>query len=238
MRVKLFVFTILSLFIFSACEKEEAKSPITENELPPGTRIAQVLEVQDVSAYTYLRVKENENEYWMAITKAEFKVGEWVYFMNAMEMTNFKSEDLNKTFDKLLFVENAKSQQEVTEALQKTAEPQKPTITKTDVSVEKAEGGITIGELFANAANYSGKSVKIRAKVIKVNLGIMDRNWFHIQDGTSSGEDFDLTVTSADTVNEGDIITFQGKVAVDKDFGYGYSYKMILEEAKVLSRKM
>lgn len=238
MRVKLFVFAILSLIIFSACEKEAEKSPIAEKDLPPGTRVAQVLEVKDVAAYTYLRVKENENEYWMAITKAPFKVGEWVYFMNAMEMTNFKSEDLNKTFDKILFVENAKNQQEVAEALQKVAEPQKPTITKTDVKVEKAEGGVTIGELYADPAKFSGKSVKISAKVTKVNLGIMDRNWFHIQDGTSSGEDFDLTVTSSETVNEGDVVTFQGKVAVDKDFGYGYSYKMILEEAKVLSKKM
>ena len=37
--------------------------------------------------------------------------------------------------------------------------------------------------------------------------------------------------TTKGTANVGDVITVIGTVAKDRDFGYGYSYKVILEDA-------
>ena len=62
----------------------------------------------------------------------------------------------------------------------------------------------------------------------------MGKNWFHIQDGTTNNGDFDLTITSAAEVKVGDIVTIEGVVALKKDFGAGYSYEVIIEEAKLI----
>jgi hypothetical protein len=61
----------------------------------------------------------------------------------------------------------------------------------------------------------------------------MDRNWVHLQDGTSDSGSFDLTVTTEEEVNVGDVLTFEGKIKLDKDFGAGYSYEVIMEQAKL-----
>ena len=66
-----------------------------------------------------------------------------------------------------------------------------------------------------------------------MNSGIMGKNWLHIQDGTKSGSDFDLTVTTSDNVGKDQIVTVTGKIVLNKDFGYGYSYKVLMEDAKV-----
>jgi len=98
--------------------------------------------------------------------------------------------------------------------------------------VTKSQGGITIGELFANKKDYDGKTVRIRGKVVKVNSNIMGRNWVHLQDGTSAGDKFDLTVTTNESVNVGDVVTFEGVIALDKDFTAGYVYDVIMENAQ------
>ena len=101
------------------------------------------------------------------------------------------------------------------------------------ISIEPAEGGVTVASLFENKADYAGKEVLVRGKVVKVNNGIMDRNWVHIQDGTGVDGKYDLTLTTTETVAVGDIVTMQGTVAVEKDFGAGYFYDVIIENAVV-----
>jgi hypothetical protein len=79
----------------------------------------------------------------------------------------------------------------------------------------------------------NGKTVKVRGKVMKYNPGIMGTNWIHIQDGTAFQDDFDLLVTSDTQVQLGQVITAEGKIVTNKDFGSGYAYKVLIEEAKV-----
>jgi len=105
---------------------------------------------------------------------------------------------------------------------------------KEELTIEKAEGGITIAELFENKKEYSGKTVKVKGKVTKVNPEIMGKNWIHLQDGTIYEGEFDLTITSDVIPETGSIVTIEGKVALDKDFGYGYTYPIMLEEAKII----
>ncbi len=107
---------------------------------------------------------------------------------------------------------------------------------KVDVSgIAKAEGGKTIGELFAERADLSGKEVTVRGKVVKFTANIMGKNWLHIQDGSgdSAAKTNDLTVTTIGTVKQGDTVLVTGTLAVDRDFGSGYKYDLIIEEAKV-----
>ena len=107
-------------------------------------------------------------------------------------------------------------------------------IEKIDIVVEPCKECITIAKLLENKQSYSGKVIKVKGKVTKFNPAIMGKNWVHIQDGSEFQGGFDLTITTDIQVSVGEIITFEGKIALDKDFGYGYSYNVLLEEGKAI----
>ena len=106
-----------------------------------------------------------------------------------------------------------------------------------DVKVPKAEGANakTVAELYAQRAALKGKEVTVQAKVVKVTPGVMGRNWLHVRDGSGSktAKTNDLTVTSEGSAKVGDVVTVTGLVSVDKDFGAGYAYPVIIESAKL-----
>lgn len=105
------------------------------------------------------------------------------------------------------------------------------------IKVEKAKGkeAYTVAEVFANGKELDGKTAVIRGKVVKVSRAIMGKNWIHLKDG--SGDDAKgtgrLVVTSQDLPAVGDVVTARGTLHKDKDFGAGYRYDMIMEDASV-----
>lgn len=99
--------------------------------------------------------------------------------------------------------------------------------------IEKAEGGLTIAEVYANRQDLASKEVLIRGRVVKFNPEIMDRNWLHIQDGSGEAGTNDITVTTADQAEVGSVVTIRGTLTLDKDFGFGYAYDVLIEEATV-----
>jgi len=103
---------------------------------------------------------------------------------------------------------------------------------KISEKTEPAKGGLTLAELFKNAEEYNGKNVTIKGKVVKINSRIMNRNWVHLQDGTEYNGKYELTVTTKQDFKVGDIITLTGKIVLNKDFGYGYKYDILMEDAK------
>ena len=105
-------------------------------------------------------------------------------------------------------------------------------IEKMDVKVEPCEGCITISDLLSNKQSFSGKVIKVKGKVTKFNPEIMGKNWVHIQDGSEFQVGFDLTITTDKRVSVGETLTFEGKIVLDKDFGYGYFYSVLMEEGK------
>lgn len=107
-------------------------------------------------------------------------------------------------------------------------------VAKADIKLEPCADCITIGRLLADKKSFSGKTIKVKGVVTKVNEEIMDRNWIHIQDGTEAEGNYDLTVTSDQKVTVGETVTFEGKIALDKDFGYGYFYNVLMEEGKII----
>ena len=109
-------------------------------------------------------------------------------------------------------------------------QPVQAVATKADIKIEPCADCITIGRLVADKKSFSGKKIRVKGVVTKVNEAIMDKNWIHIQDGTEAEGVFDLTVTSTQAVSVGDTVTFEGKISLDKDFGYGYFYSILLED--------
>jgi hypothetical protein len=106
------------------------------------------------------------------------------------------------------------------------------TAEKLNVVVEPCQGCITIARILENKKSFSGKTVKVKGQVTKFNPAIMGKNWVHIQDGTEFQGGFDLTITTDIQVSVGETITIEGKIVLDKDFGYGYVYGVLMEEGK------
>ncbi len=104
-------------------------------------------------------------------------------------------------------------------------------------SIEKASGGYTVSEIFGKKAALNGKSVKVRGTVTKFNANIMSRNWLHLQDGTGGPGENDLTVTTISKAAVGQRVLIEGKLTLDKDFGAGYKYPVIVEGATVTVEK-
>jgi hypothetical protein len=104
---------------------------------------------------------------------------------------------------------------------------------KINVSISTCEGCIKISDLLSGKKSYAGKVIKVTGQVTKYNAGIMGKNWVHIQDGTEFDGGFDLTVTTDIQTSVGETVTFEGKIVLDKDFGYGYFYAVLMENGTV-----
>jgi hypothetical protein len=232
-RINLFIMLAGILLFAASCKPKDAT---TEN-LAPGVHKAKVEEVIQTSNYTYLRVSENDQETWIAIGAADVEVGKYYYYMSGVEMKDFTSKELNRTFPVIGFVDKFSDQPIVLNINMADSLKGKQTPTaKEGIKVEPAEGGITIAELYKNKESYAGKTVKIRGEVVKFSPEIMSTNWVHIQDGTSADGAFDLTITTRDITKVGDVVTFEGTVSLKKDFGAGYYYEVIVEGAKLATQ--
>lgn len=222
----LIILAIVSIPLLKKSEKSESK-------LPDGVHKVEVKEVIQGSNYTYLRVSEDKEELWLAISKSEVMEDDVLYYADPLLMNNFTSKELNRTFESIYFVQKISDKLPL-DAEEVISEPnaQKAEITKLEnIKITPKSGEITIAELFENHAKYAGKIVTITGIVSKYSPMIMDRNWVHIQDGTGFSGEFDLTVTTADSLETGNQVTFSGKISLNKDFGAGYFYKIIMEDA-------
>ena len=95
----------------------------------------------------------------------------------------------------------------------------------------------TVAALNQNKATLVGKTISAQGKVVKVNNGIMGRNFVHVQDGTGDANSNNLVVTSKQTANVGDQVSISGVVVVNRDFGSGYSYPLLIEDATITPKK-
>ena len=64
----------------------------------------------------------------------------------------------------------------------------------------------------------------------------MGKNWIHLQDGSGNPmhNSHDLVVTTSETVEVDNIVTIEGTLAAEKDFGAGYKYAAIIEDAAII----
>ncbi len=198
--------------------------------------VVKVKEVEQVGSYTYLLVDGKGPEYWIAVPSMEARPGEFYHYQGGMVMKEFYSQELDRTFDEVIFLEAIYAGKDpMVQETQQYTPGSKTAIEKSGVKVESVEGSTTIADLYADPASFAGKTIRVRGEVTKFNPQIMDRNWIHLQDGTEYEEQFDLTVTSPSTFEVGEVVTLEGVLSINKDFGYGYSYEILLENAKAVN---
>jgi len=183
--------------------------------------------------------KKNGEKIWLAVTAAEIPIGSQQTFNHGMVMHNFESKTLKRTFDKIVFTElatPAKGEKGKKDISGKSPGSKGTVSPDTKVSVKKATGknAYTIAELYKNKAKLNKKKVVVRGKVVKVSSNIMNRNWVHLRDGSGSHAtgDFNLVVTSKSVPAEGEVVLVNGTLYKGKDFGGGYKYDVIIEDAE------
>ena len=237
---------ILAILVgFSGCVKKN-KVPTAQSSANPAMHEVKVAEVVQTSNYTYLKVSDNGAENWIAVTRQEAAVGEVYYYDQALEMKNFNSKELKRTFETIYFVQGL-SKQPITAAAAPPAgmgemggaAAAKHTgkialEKKAGITIAPVAGSISIAQLWADKDKYSGKTIKIKGQVVKINEQVMGKNWIHIQDGSGDSGNFDLAVTTLDGMKMDDVVTFEGTITLNKDFGAGYFYEIIMEDAKLV----
>jgi len=240
MRFKLLVITVMAVMMIVACDsKKRVKAPehmpqaVTSQQSMDAGHTVLVKEIIQATSYTYLFVAEGDREYWVATAKQPFEVGMTLHYDEGLEMKNFTSKEVDRTFDSIWFISEFMG---TSSAVVKASSGKVTAERVKDISIEPVVGGVSIQELYANKADYEGKIVTVRGQVTKVNPNIMGRNWIHLQDGTKSGDAFDITVTTQAVVSKGDVVVFSGKLALNKDFGAGYKYDLIIEKAELSAR--
>ncbi len=239
----------------TATPSERASAP-----QPPGGRLpdplrGKVQETMDSGGYTYVLLATEHGEVWAAAKVFSVAPGDEVEVGALMPMQNFHSATLKRTFPQILFVQSARvvgSGTATGSAQPKEGAPNpgmppghppvgqaaaqaKPSpLTPTPGEIETLADGLTVAELFDKRADLQGKPVKFRGRVVKANRGILGRNWLHIRDGTGEPGTNDITVTSAaGFAAPGTVVVIQGTLGLKKDFGAGYAYDVIVEDATV-----
>jgi hypothetical protein len=215
-----------------------------------------VVETTNTAGYTYVRVDTGSQKLWVATTQFDVKPGDSVTVAAGAPMANYHSQSLNRTFDTVYFTGGITvnggtaasapvlpaGHPPLDGAPAAALPPGHPPLTgaaavaKVDLTgIKRAADGQTIAEIYAGRAQFAGQAVTVRGKVVKYNAAIMGKNWLHLRDGsgTADAQDNDLAVTTSTATMVGDTVLVSGVVTTNKDFGAGYKYIVILDDAKV-----
>lgn len=257
LRLSIALLSIIFLTL-SSCKDKEKYTPVKNSDKTLDTEtIAKpvksfkddvhtvtINEILKTKRYLYINVTEKNNikPFWIATRIIDVKVGGTYFYKGGLLKTNFESKEFKRTFDKIYLVSS--NLVPANHASNPGFQKKSTTISKMDL-IKAAQskvnntkinnnikGSIKIADLVKNAKKYAGKTVQISGTCSKLNAGIMDRNWIHLKDG--SKDDYDLVVTSKELVREGQKITVKAIVTLNKDFGAGYKYDIILENGTIV----
>jgi len=218
-------------------QKKPEGKPAMGRDVASGVT-GKVTETVTAGEYTYVNLEKDGKSGWAAFPVLSFNVGQEVTAVGCTPMMNFQSKALNRTFDKIMFC-NAPLSQAEADLLKKTSTGSNVAVPvsseKIVIEAIKGENVHTVAECYEQSADLDKKPVTVKGKVMKVSSGILGKNWIHVQDGTGEAvkKNNNLVFTSKDKPKVGDIITITGTLAMNRDFGSGYKYKVIVENATI-----
>ncbi|MBI5640774.1 MAG: OB-fold nucleic acid binding domain-containing protein [Nitrospirae bacterium] len=196
-----------------------------------------VVETMNSGGYSYVCLEKGGKKTWVAVTETKVVKGQNMAFKPGVEMVNFESKTLKRKFDRIVFSDGPVTQQEAKAEV--TSKGSKAAVTQPaeKIKVEKASGAnaYSVADVYKNAKKLHGKAVTVKGKVVKFSTGIMKKNWIHLQDGSGDAKkgSNNLVFTTNDIAAVGDVVTVSGTVFKDKDFGSGYKYAVIVEDAAI-----
>jgi len=221
-----------------------ADNPALTAPVPDGMVRGTVLETMDSGGYTYVFFETEQGRRWAAGQQIAVQAGDVVQTDTGIAMTGFTSKSLNRTFEVVYFVsrlENLSRLNLSEEHLGATRPAGQPRVDSTaapiiaDTNVAELKQGQNIAHVYANKEALADHQFSLRGKVVKYNAGILGWNFIHIQDGSGEAVDGsnDLTVTSKATTAVGETVVVTGTIILNKDFGAGYSFPVLIEGASI-----
>ncbi|MCK5775165.1 MAG: hypothetical protein KAH25_03260 [Bacteroidales bacterium] len=235
---------LLSLLIgLTISCKTEAKKETTEKAVSyqqvlkkmekSSFKSAKTLEAINSGSYTYVKLADEGKEFWAAVSVRQIEIGHVYFYKDALEMKNFHSKGLDRVFESILFINDFHAEIPNIQEAKHTSADHKTTA-KSEISpLDAPKDGYSLENVFMKKDELKDQIIIVKGEVVKISRNIMSTNWIHIQDGTNYEGINDLTVTSSQAINYsvGDVVTFKGKLILDKDFGSGYKYAFLLEDA-------
>ncbi len=107
------VFAVSVLFLVSVigCKAAKHDAPAPASQTQPAASAVQagaslsgkVAETMNSGGYTYVYLDQNGKKTWVAIPQTAVKVGQEIKCQPGMEMRNFTSKTLNRTFESIIF---------------------------------------------------------------------------------------------------------------------------------------
>lgn len=241
--------TLLSTFTYAieAGHEKPAGTPAQPHKIYYG----KILEIKPAMGYKYLRIDENGTQLWVAIANAPVEIGDNIGYDKKTMMQNFQSKTLNQKFKEIFFASDVYLPKKVQKpqsmkamlglngakkdphaGMGKGMTPVEESETEAKPFVKK--DAYTVEEIHMWRKELKDQVISIKGSIFKVSRNIMKLDWVHLGDGTGNEKKLtdDLVFTAASTtLKQGDNVIAKGKVIVDKDFGYGYFYKVIIQDA-------
>jgi hypothetical protein len=201
----------------------------------PNKIFGKVTDIIEAAGYTYVEVDTGKEKVWAAASTTPPKIGDMIAFTTEMPMKNFHSNAMNRDFPVIYFVNGFSSDKaSLTSTTTPLASPhdkiKSAPAAKAVEGINKIEGGNTIAEVYADKQKLNGKAIRVRGQVTKFTANVMGKNWLHLRDSSSRD---DLTVTTDSAAAIGAVVVIEGKLGLDMDFGFGYVYPLIVEDARV-----
>ncbi|MEI6051075.1 MAG: hypothetical protein WCQ44_00090 [Opitutaceae bacterium] len=201
-----------------------------------GNLAGKVVETMDAATYTYALIDTGTARAWVAAPQFIVKVGDTLAVADAMPMNQYRSKTLNRTFEVVYFSGNVRVNGKPAIATAAAANTATASAGKAAnlTNIPRAPNGQTVAEILEGKNKFAGQPIAVRARVVKYNAQILGKNWVHLRDGSGAEGTNDLTVTTNVEVKVGDLVLVTGKLATNRDFGSGYTYAAIVEDAVVI----
>ena len=233
---------IISFLIFTVSGATLSAAKKAESASHTG----KLLQMFKSGGYTFLEYESEGKKFWVASKMVVANIGNIIEFNNPLEMKDFYSKSLKRKFDLIYFAGMVRAVGKPGELSMKSMQSMmghkkinpetKVTVVKPG-SVKKADKGYTVAECFSQKDALKGKTILIRAIVVKFSPKIKGRNWVHIRDGSGNQGTNDITFTTKETLTPGDIILVKGKLLINKDIGSGYLFPVFMEDPEVIKEK-
>ncbi len=197
-----------------------------------------VREVLPSSKYLYLKVEEGNKTYWIATGPGSVKPGNRYFFNEAVVKQDFRSPDLDREFDSIYLVAQFLPESRKNELKRMRFNPHASKSDEEDENSDKAANTneevqiVSLDELLNYPKRYENLMIEVEGICSKINEGILKRNWIHLK--TDPDAEKEIVATSSSTIKVGESLTLRAIVRINKDFGAGYVYPILLEDAVII----
>lgn len=229
-----FSFGLLNADIINSAYAEQEKTREEQQTVPKRIH-GKVTDIINASGYTYAEVDTGKKKVWAAGPTTPLKISDMIAFSTTMPMKNFHSKSMKRDFPIIYFVGSFITDKAPLTTNAATIASPHNQIKQKQVSnpvkgITKIKDGNTIAEIYTDKHDLNGKIIRVRGQVTKFTAEVMNKNWLHIRDSSTLD---DLTITTDSKAAIDDVVVIEGKLELDKNYGYGYVYPIIVEDARI-----